>query len=144
MTNSNECCQSILVVEDDEDIRTAMIDVLESEGYHAMAAANGKEALELLYQSKKPCLVLLDMMMPIMDGREFLEKVKEDTYLAPIPVLVVSAIADKTDTHGAVGFIKKPVDIDMVLKIVGRYCSDAVKTSGVPRSNGEEAQHRHP
>ncbi|MFL5786079.1 MAG: response regulator [Bacteriovoracaceae bacterium] len=144
MTYINECCQSILVVEDDDDIRTAMIDVLESEGYHATAATNGKEALDFLHQSKKPCLVLLDMMMPIMNGREFLDKVKEDTYLAPIPVLVVSAIADKTNTNGAVGFIKKPVDIDMVLKIVNRYCSDAMKSSGVPRSSGEEAQRPRP
>ncbi len=138
MGEKSQCCQSVLVVEDDEDIRTAMVDILESEGYHAVSATNGKEALELLKTTTKPCLVLLDMMMPIMNGREFLDTIMEDSYLAPIPVLVVSAIADKADTEGAVGFLKKPVDIDMVLKMVDRYCNNAFKDAGI--RPGSEAQ----
>ncbi len=139
MSNPQNCCQSILVVEDDVDIREALIDVLESEGYHAESAANGKEALDLLHLIEKPCLVLLDMMMPIMNGQEFLERVMKDAYLAPIPVLVVSAIADQESTKGAVGFIKKPVDLDTVLKIVDQYCAGAIMGEGVPR-----AQSHHP
>lgn len=142
MSTVNPCCQSILVVEDDDDIRNVMIDVLESEGYHAEAATNGKEALELLHQINKPCLVLLDMMMPIMNGREFLDKVMEDSFLAPIPVLIVSAVADKTNTKGAVGFLKKPVDIDIVLDMVNKYCSGTFTVVG-PRPESE-AQRRHP
>jgi CheY-like chemotaxis protein len=130
MSFEKSCCQSILVVEDDDDIRNVMVDVLESEGYHAEAATNGKEALELLHTIDKPCLVLLDMMMPIMNGREFLDKVMVDSYLAPIPVLIVSAVADKTDTKGAVGFLKKPVDIDMVLDMVSEYCNGTSKEAG--------------
>ncbi len=142
MVIRNSCCQSILVVEDDDDIRNVMIDVLESEGYHAVAAANGKEALDLLHTISKPCLVLLDMMMPIMNGREFLDKIMEDSILAPIPVLIVSAVADKTNTKGAVGFLKKPVDIEMVLKMVNQYCNGAfIGDSSRPDS---EAQPRHP
>lgn len=142
MSSGKPCCQSILVVEDDDDIRNVMIDVLESEGYHAEAAVNGKEALELLRKINKPCLVLLDMMMPIMNGREFLDKVMEDSYLAPIPVLIVSAVADKTNTQGAVGFLKKPVDIEMVLEMVDQYCNDAF--SEVGRRPDSEAQSPHP
>jgi len=142
MNEQNQCCQSVLVVEDDDDIRNAMIDILESEGYHAESATNGKEALELLRKIQKPCLVLLDMMMPIMNGREFLDKIMEDSFLAPIPVLVVSAIADKTDTEGAVGFLKKPVDIDMVMKMVDRYCNGAFTDAGV--RPGSEAQSPRP
>lgn len=141
MTGTKQCCQSILVVEDDEDIRSAMIDVLEAEGYHAEAATNGAEALELLHRISKPCLVLLDMMMPIMNGREFLDKVMEDSYLAPIPVLIVSAIADKSNTEGAVGFLKKPVDIDMVLKMVDQYCNGTFTETG--RSE-QGARSHHP
>lgn len=141
MSNGNQCCQSILVVEDDDDIRNAMIDVLESEGYHAEAATNGKEALDLLHKITKPCLVLLDMMMPIMNGREFLDEVMEDSYLAPIPVLIVSAVADKSDTKGAVGFLKKPVDLDVVLKIVDEYCSGTFTGAGAHRDS--QAQSRH-
>ncbi len=118
-----ECCQSILVVEDDDDIRNAIVDLLENEGYYAESAINGKDALEKLRSIKeKPCLVLLDMMMPIMNGREFLDEVMKDSHLAPIPVLIVSAVADKSNTEGSVGFLKKPIDIDVVLKVVYQYC----------------------
>src|SRR5665648_169588 len=99
----SECCKSILVVEDDDDIRNAIVDLLESEGYATEFAINGKDALDRLHEMSKPCLVLLDMMMPIMNGREFLDIVMKDNRLAPIPVLIVSAIADKTNTEGSVG-----------------------------------------
>ena len=118
----NSCCSSILVVEDDDDIRNVIVDLLESEGYYAESAENGKKALEILEHIPKPCLVLLDMMMPIMNGREFLDKVMKNSRLAPIPVVIVSAIADKTNTSGAVGFLKKPIDIDVVMKLVEKYC----------------------
>lgn len=136
MGKSNSCCHSILVVEDDEDIRSAVVDLLESEGYQAVAASNGKVALDLLKEIPKPCLVLLDMMMPIMDGREFLDEVMKDSYLAPIPVLIVSAIADKSNTHGSVGFLKKPIDIDVVLDVVDKYCNG----SYVPIADDERSQ----
>ena len=115
-------CHSILVVEDDDDIRNVMVEVLEAEGYTTESAINGKDALEKLNVISKPCLVLLDMMMPIMNGREFLDTIMKDAYLAPIPVLIVSAIADRTNTEGSVGFLKKPIDIDVVLNVVAHYC----------------------
>lgn len=120
----NSCCKSILVVEDDDDIRNVLTDLLESEGYKAYSARNGLEALEILKSIEHPCLVLLDMMMPIMNGREFIDQVKKDTRLAPIPILVVSAIADGTNTSGSIGFLKKPIDIDVVLRVVSQYCND--------------------
>ncbi len=141
MKDKSNCCQSILVVEDDEDIRSAMIDVLESEGYHAEAAKNGQEALDILHIIPKPCLVLLDMMMPIMNGREFLDKVMQDAVLAPIPVLIVSAVADKTNTKGSVGFLKKPVDIDVVLEMVNKYCHGIANQ--IDDRSQPEAQHPH-
>lgn len=115
-------CKTILIVEDDDDIRNVMVDLLESEGYITKAATNGKEALDLLEAMGKPCLVLLDMMMPIMNGRQFLDTLMTDTLLAPIPVLIVSAVADKTNTEGSIGFLKKPIDIDVVLNVVSQYC----------------------
>ncbi len=145
MSENKNCCQAILVVEDDSDIRNALIDMLESEGYHAESAANGKEALDLLHTIQKPCLVLLDMMMPIMNGREFLDEVMKDSYLAPIPVLVVSAIADRTTTKGAIGFIKKPVDIDTILKIVNQYCEGVPSGVQIPCDDlNKGAQSHHP
>ncbi len=121
--NVSECCKTILVVEDDDDIRNAIVDLLENEGYTTEAAINGKDALDKLRAiDHKPCLVLLDMMMPIMNGRDFLDEVMKDSRLAPIPVLIVSAVADKSNTEGSVGFLKKPIDIDVVLKVVSQYC----------------------
>jgi CheY-like chemotaxis protein len=122
MSNQHRTCTTILVVEDDDDIRSVIVDLLESEGYQTMAATNGKEALDVLSNSPKPCLVLLDMMMPIMNGREFLDIIMKDSMLAPLPVLIVSAIADATNSKGSIGFLKKPIDIDVVLDVVGQYC----------------------
>lgn len=128
--SENANCKSVLVVEDDEDIRNVIVDLLESEGYHTESAGNGQEALDVLHNIQKPCLVLLDMMMPIMDGRAFLDKVMHDSFLAPIPVVVVSAVADKMNTQGAVGYIRKPVDIEVILKLVEKFCEgDSVSFS---------------
>jgi CheY-like chemotaxis protein len=124
----NESCHTILVVEDDDDIRNAIVDLLETEGYHTAAAVNGKDALDKLGEMGKPCLVLLDMMMPIMNGRQFLDTVMKDAVLAPIPILIVSAVADKTNTEGSVGFLKKPIDIDVVLNVVSQYCQSETST----------------
>jgi CheY-like chemotaxis protein len=123
MSKDSQCCHSILVVEDDDDIRNAIVDLLETEGYSTQSAVNGKDALDKLSVIPKPCLVLLDMMMPIMNGREFLDTVMKDSHLAPIPVLIVSAVADKTNTEGSVGFLKKPIDIEVVLNVVSQYCA---------------------
>ena len=114
-----------MVVEDDDDIRNTIVELLESEGYHTEPAINGKDALEKLTVIPKPCLVLLDMMMPIMNGREFLDRVMTDSYLAPIPILVVSAVADRSNTKGSVGFLKKPIDIEVFLNLVNKYCRES-------------------
>ncbi len=122
MNGKQRTCTTILVVEDDDDIRSVILDLLESEGYRTLAAANGKEALDVLSSSPKPCLVLLDMMMPIMNGREFLDIIMKDSMLAPLPVLIVSSVADVSNSKGSVGFLKKPIDIDVILEVVGQYC----------------------
>lgn len=122
MVKEDSNCHSVLVVEDDDDIRNAIVDLLETEGYCTYSAINGKDALDKLSTIDKPCLVLLDMMMPIMNGRQFLDEVMKDSSLAPLPVLIVSAVADKTNTEGSVGFLKKPIDIDTVLNVVAQYC----------------------
>jgi CheY-like chemotaxis protein len=74
-----------------------------------------------------------------MDGRTFLDKVMQDSFLAPIPVVIVSAIADKINTNGAVGFLKKPIDIEVILKLVQRFCEG--NTSRV--SSPDQAQSHH-
>lgn len=119
----SEKIKTILVVEDDFSIRETIAEALESEGYGVAVAVNGAEGLQRMRELPKPCLVLLDMMMPLMGGREFLDAILTDAHLAPIPVLVVSAIADSQNTRGAAGFIKKPPDLDLLLKMVEQFTS---------------------
>ena len=113
--------KTILVVEDDQGIRETMKEVLESEGYHVVTAVNGHDGLEKLREVPKPCLVLLDMMMPVMDGREMLDVVLADVVLAPTPVFFVSAIASPSNTKGAAAYLKKPIDIDLLFKLIKQY-----------------------
>src|SRR3954469_4026788 len=83
---------AILVVDDDDDIRDAVQDVLESEGYKTLGACNGQEALDLLRSERdRPSLILLDLMMPEMDGWEFLSKVDAEPALRGMPVALMSA-----------------------------------------------------
>src|SRR5580765_7790969 len=82
---------SILLVEDDFDMRDALIPILEYAGHHVVGAANGREALEQLRAGPKPSLILLDLMMPVMNGTEFRAEQLRDPALASIPVVVVSA-----------------------------------------------------
>ena len=80
-------CNSILVVEDDQSIRDSVVQILSLEGYSPEAAANGKEALEKLHHLHKPCLILLDLMMPVMDGYAFLSQIGKDIDLAHVVIM---------------------------------------------------------
>jgi CheY-like chemotaxis protein len=117
-------CSTIIIVEDDEAIRFTVQQVLEMEGYRVAAFANGKEALEGLSQVDGPCLILLDLMMPVMDGWQFLEARRHNRdAIAAIPVVVVSAWADQARNEESVaGFVKKPVDVEVLLRMVTNYC----------------------
>lgn len=116
-------CDTVLIVEDDRDIREALKDVIELEGYHVYTAQDGRQGLDILrHVISSPCLVLLDLMMPVMNGWEFLEECKQDITLATIPVVVVTAAGDAAKKAQASGYIKKPVDIEMLLRTVRRFC----------------------
>jgi CheY-like chemotaxis protein len=112
----------ILVIEDDEGIRETLRLTLELEGFDVITAANGKLGLDAL-KEHKPCLILLDLMMPVMDGWAFADALEKDADLASIPIVVVTAVAESAkNVKLARGVIKKPVDMDVLLKIVGQYC----------------------
>lgn len=112
-----------MVVEDDHDIRVTLRALLEAEGYTVLSAGNGKDALDILESSAdKPGLVLIDLMMPIMDGWQLVALMKADATLAGIPFAIQSAYADHHPPSGAVAIMKKPVDVDRLLALVRRYC----------------------
>ena len=115
----------ILVVDDDRDIRDSLIELLEEHGYAAAGAANGLEALAVLRASPRlPCLILLDLMMPTMDGRQFREEQLKNPAWAELPVVVISAYGDVAAQADAlnVEFARKPLAMRGVLDLVGRYC----------------------
>ncbi|MEO5668096.1 MAG: response regulator [Bdellovibrionota bacterium] len=128
-TNVNPC--NILVVEDDSSIRETIKDILESEGYHVFTAVNGKDGLEKVHRIPKPCLVLLDMMMPVMSGQEFINNVSSDVMLAPIPILIFSAHYDEITNKGVKAIIKKPADINVLLRLVAQYSAATTHGHGV-------------
>jgi CheY-like chemotaxis protein len=113
---------TILVVEDDTDIREVVSETLARAGYEVVQAANGQEALDFLQTSHGPCLVLLDLMMPVLSGPELLEIMAQDQRLAALPVIVVSAIADRGSAPGVQRFLQKPVTADLLRQVVAEYC----------------------
>jgi CheY-like chemotaxis protein len=112
---------NILVVEDDEDAREAMVALLQMKGYHAVSAANGRAALDYLDQAPAPDLIILDLWMPVMDGWQFRSEQTRNPRLAHIPVIVVTALSDRADVD-ANEVIIKPVDVDRLLTKVDQYC----------------------
>ncbi len=115
-------CASVLIVEDDQAICETLQVALELEGYVVFTANNGKEGIEALLKIPRPCLVLVDLMMPVMDGWGFVKALDSDVTLASIPVVVVTAFSDRTQGIKAKCIIKKPVELDVLYKIVREYC----------------------
>jgi two-component system chemotaxis response regulator CheY len=116
--------KQILVIEDDDSIRDALEELFASEGYSVAVADNGSSGLAAL-AVVKPCLVLLDLMMPVMDGRGFLAAQEKlaDRALATTPVVLITAAGEK----GAAGckvseILTKPIDIEKLLTVATRYC----------------------
>jgi len=115
----------VLVVEDDADVRDAVAASLRDEGYVVAEAENGRLALEWLQSNGDPCLVLLDLWMPVMTGMELREVMAQDPRLAAVPLVVVSAAGDAralAQQMGAIGFLRKPLDLHDLLATVERYC----------------------
>jgi CheY-like chemotaxis protein len=113
----------VLIVEDDEDLRDMMAQMLTIEGFDAATAANGREALEYLHRTVKPHVILLDLMMPVMDGWEFRRQQQADPALAPVPVIVLSALDPvRAAPVDAAAVLKKPLDFDRLLELVREHC----------------------
>src|ERR1700732_844861 len=123
MSNRRENRGRLLVVDDDQGGLEALSDILDYEGYMVERAQNGLQALEHLKQSRPlPNLIILDLLMPVMDGWEFRTRQKEDPELAKVPVLVVTAIS-ATAGIDAAEILHKPIDVDALLRTVARHCS---------------------
>jgi CheY-like chemotaxis protein len=110
----------VLVVDDDQSARESLSRLLDLEGYSVLEAANGQKALDVLKKAAHfPCLILLDLAMPIMDGRGFLKLRAKDPMLRQIPVVVVSANPPSGEPlNGIDAYLQKPVSFDRIIAIV--------------------------
>jgi two-component system response regulator MprA len=117
----------VLVVDDDRDIRDVLTDALEAEGYRVVTAADGQEALDWLRRGvARPCVILLDLMMPRLDGIQFRTETLNDPELAVLPVVVLSADPSIVNTAKSLNFagaLRKPVPLEALLAAVHAHCA---------------------
>lgn len=111
----------VLVVDDDADVRESIEDVLRDTGYETYAAENGREALKILDTIQPPCLLLLDLMMPDLNGWEVLNELRAQKRLNEYPVVVMSAVKPELMPQG-VPWLRKPFELDVLLAAVKRHC----------------------
>lgn len=114
----------ILVVDDDEDVRTMLCVVLSAEGYRVTGAADGLEALALIRRDGPPALVLVDLMMPRMNGEDLISAMAQDPRLASIPVAIISGqLTGRTPAQApaVIARLAKPVELDDLLTVVQRF-----------------------
>jgi CheY-like chemotaxis protein len=122
---------NVLIVEDDPEMREMLTRLLTTQGFYAVGAEDGLEALHLLRTVRHrgpqtPCLVLLDLTMPRLGGDGFRRAQLNDPIIAGVPVAVMSGAVDarqRAETLGAVATLTKPIDLDVLIEVVRRYCS---------------------
>lgn len=115
----------VLVVDDDPAIRGLVAEALRSEGYTVDLAAHGREALDAM-RARKPATVILDLMMPIMDGFSFMDACQREALCPDVPIVVISAARDALKNlreQPVDAWIQKPFDLDHLVQTVARYAS---------------------
>lgn len=115
----------LLLVEDDDDLRENLAFLLSRRGHSVETASNGREALARIDPDDPPCLIIADLMMPVMDGWELREQLATDPKLATIPVVLLSGVADLADKArdlDAIAHLKKPVNLPQLYDLVQQHC----------------------
>jgi CheY-like chemotaxis protein len=129
---------TVLVVDDDLSVRTALKELFETEGYAVALAANGRAALNHLRGGLRPCVILLDLMMPVMDGWDFRAEQLADPELKDLPVFILTAVGFSADTvraqFGNIPFVPKPPAHEGLLEMVRRVCLGAKPAEGATGS----------
>ena len=114
---------TVLVVEDELELREIMRDSLEMNGYSVVTAEDGQDALSKLPDIENLCLIILDLIMPVMNGWEFVERLRQHSTLASVPVVVHSSAPSQAPA-GATQILQKPVEFERLLSVVREYCAD--------------------
>jgi CheY-like chemotaxis protein len=110
----------VLIVDDDADIRDSLQDFLEDQGYVVSAAVNGAEAIRSLQSGELPCVVILDLLMPVLDGNQTFEAMQRNPRLASVPVIV--STSDPSRAPSGVLIMKKPINLNRLLAAVRQHC----------------------
>ena len=110
----------VLIVEDERDLLDSLQEFFEDEGFAVQTATNGAEALSLLDADELPSVVLLDLMMPVLDGNELYARMRAEPRLAGIPVIV--STSDPSRAPSGVLIMKKPVNLGSLLGVVESHC----------------------
>jgi len=124
---TTETGQTVLVVDDDEDLLVVLRDVIEDEGYRVLTAKDGEAALDFLRSGETPCMILLDLKMPGMDGKEFRNRQIADPRFAGIPVVGFTGAWNGQEAASRLAlssYLRKPVNLHQLLETVAHYCSD--------------------
>jgi CheY-like chemotaxis protein len=121
--------REVLVVEDDNDLRESLSQALRDHGFTVTPVSNGQQALDVLHAGTRPSVILLDLMMPVLNGWELRDALKEDPSLARIPQLVISAYMDEAEQHVLAlppdDCIRKPFHMRVLLEAIERHCTSA-------------------
>jgi CheY-like chemotaxis protein len=113
--------RTVLIVEDDADICEAVAAVVEDLGLDVAVAANGQEGLRVLARIGVPCMILLDWWMPVLSGREFLERLKEDPETRTVPVVLMTA-SETAPPPGVAAVLRKPFGLSRLMKLLAAHC----------------------
>lgn len=120
----------VLVVEDDEDIRTMLSLTLSAFGYAVEAAGSGEQALGLVHGGPRPGVVLVDLMMPTMSGEDLIRRLRKDPAAAGVPIVLFSGhstLAQLARSLAVDNYLAKPVDIEQLLRVVSAYCTPTTR-----------------
>ena len=135
--NDSNLCRNILITDDNDGVREALIAALKSHGYAAIGARNGQDAIEKLAKMPGPTLIFLDLMMPVLDGWSVLEVWNKDPAFAENRVVTISAVnlksrADARIPRNTVGRLQKPLTFKSVFDLVQKYCGSAATMTAQP------------
>lgn len=119
---------TVVVVEDEDDLRECLREVLEDAGYAVRTAADGREGLSRIAEAPRPCVVVLDLVMPVMSGNELWATMQADPALADVPVLV--STSDPARAPRGVRVLRKPYDVARILDAVAALSSSAARAAG--------------
>jgi CheY-like chemotaxis protein len=142
--NTAMTSKPILIVDDDKEVRIALAELLEGEGYTVAGAHNGHEALKLMRGGLRPAIILLDLMMPVMDGWDFRSEQRRDPAFSHVPVVIVSASGFSPESihtqFRPAAYVPKPLEHQRLLDVIGRLVSSGAPGHLEPTDGAREPQ----